>query len=334
MNKTDLLNSMLLHRDKTMPVLTFPAIELLHITVRDLISDAQKQADAMKILSDRYPMSASLSMMDLSVEAEAFGASVRFFEMDIPTITGTLLKTEGDIDQLMIPKVGTKRTKNYIEGIRLAKTFVTDRPVFAGCIGPFSLAGRLLDMTEIMVDCYIEPEMVHKLLEKTTTFLISYILEFKRAGADGIILAEPAAGLLSPDLCSEFSSVYVKKIADAVKDDHFIFCYHNCGNTVPLFKSILDIDADIYHFGNAIDIEDQLKQFPSNKIVMGNLSPTEVFRKGTKESIHKAVFELLHRCNHYPNFILSSGCDIPPLTPIENIDAFFDAVRDFFSENR
>ena len=31
----------------------------------------------------------------------------------------------------------------------------------------------------------------------------------------------------------------------------------------------------------------------------------------------------------YPNFVLSSGCDTPPHTPMENIDAFFKALDDF-----
>lgn len=327
-----MIQKMLLNKAITMPILTFPAVQLLNISVKELVSNAEKQANAMKILADRYPMSVSLSMMDLSVEAEAFGADVRFFEMDIPTITGTLLKNDADIADLKIPSVGTKRTANYIEGIRLAKKLIKDRPIFAGCIGPFSLAGRLLDMTEIMVDCYLEPKRVHNLLEKTTQFIINYINGFKHAGADGIILAEPAAGLLSPDLCAEFSSVYVKRIADAVKSADFVFCYHNCGNTVPLYQSIAGIDADMYHFGNAIDIEDQLKQMPKGKIILGNLSPTEVFRKGTPDSVRKAVTELLSRCQKYPNFLLSSGCDIPPMTPLRNIDAYFQAVSDFYKK--
>ena len=31
----------------------------------------------------------------------------------------------------------------------------------------------------------------------------------------------------------------------------------------------------------------------------------------------------------YPNFVLSSGCDTPPLTPKHNIDAFFEALETF-----
>ncbi len=60
---------------------------------------------------------------------------------------------------------------------------LTDRPVLAGIIGPFSLAGRLLDMTEIMIMTYEDPEVVETVLEKATEFLIKYAQAFKEAGA-------------------------------------------------------------------------------------------------------------------------------------------------------
>ncbi len=61
-----------------------------------------------------------------------------------------------------------------------------------------------MDMTEIMVNCYDAPEMVHTTLQKATQFLLDYIQSYKNVGAHGIVIAEPAAGLLSPDLCGEF----------------------------------------------------------------------------------------------------------------------------------
>jgi uroporphyrinogen decarboxylase len=39
---------------------------------------------------------------------------------------------------------------------------------------------------------------------------------------------------------------------------------------------------------------------------------------------------VLNKCAHHPNFILSSGCDIPPASLIENTDAFFAAAREFY----
>ena len=39
--------------------------------------------------------------------------------------------------------------------------------------------------------------------------------------------------------------------------------------------------------------------------------------------------ELLERTKGYGNFVISTGCDVPPLVPEENIQAFFDTIQKF-----
>ena len=207
-----------------------------------------------------------------------------------------------------------------------------DRPVLAGMIGPYSLAGRLLDMTEIMILCYEEPEIVETVLEKVTGFLCDYARAFKEAGADGIVMAEPAAGLLSPGLFREFSVPYVKRICQAAREAGLALIYHNCGMVEPLLGDIADIPADGYSFGNAVDMARVLKEMPEDRIVMGNIDPVGVLRSGTPETVEKAVTELMERCGRYPNFLLSSGCDIPPVTPLANLQAFFDSAQAFYGK--
>ena len=155
---------------------------------------------------------------------------------------------------------------------------------------------------------------------------------FKEAGANGILIAEPAAGLLSPALCHEFSTNYVKEICQQVKDHDFIFIYHNCGNVFPLLSSILTIDADAYHFGEATNLIQVLENMPKDKLVLGNINPSQQFLKGTPKSIYDETTKLLNNCRHFDQFILSSGCDIPPLAPINNIKSFFQALQDFKSQ--
>ena len=61
---------------KALPVLSFPSIQLMNCTVRDLISDSDMQTRGMKLVADRVDAGASVSLMDLSVEAEYFGAPI------------------------------------------------------------------------------------------------------------------------------------------------------------------------------------------------------------------------------------------------------------------
>ncbi len=318
---------------KPIPVLSFPCVSLLGVTVRELISDSELQAKGMKMVADRTDAAASVSFMDLSVEAECFGANVVVSDDEVPTVKGRIINDMDEAEALEVPAIGSGRTQLYIDAIKSASEMITDRPVLAGIIGPFSLAARLFDVSEIMVDCYDDPDMVHTVLEKVTRFLIEYARAFKAAGANGVVMAEPVSGLLSPSLEQEFSSPYVKKIVDAVQDDSFIVIYHNCGGNTPLMvESLLSFGAAAYHFGNAIDMKDMLDKFPPDVLVMGNVDPAGVLRMGTPEKVREETLGLLEGCSKYPNFVLSSGCDIPPMTPWENIDAFFEAVKEYYEE--
>lgn len=318
---------------KPMPVLSFPAVQLMGITVKDLISSSDHQAKAMALIAQHTDASASVSLMDLSVEAEAFGATIRVSDDEVPTVTGMLVHDEDEAAALAVPQVGAARTGLYVEAIRKACDLITDRPVLAGMIGPYSLAARLRDVSEIMMDSYDDPDMVHVLLQKSTEFLISYAKAYKEAGANGIVIAEPVAGLLSPDLAAEFSAPYVKKIVDAVQDDSFLIVYHNCGGAVVAqLPSILSIGASAYHFGNAIDMLDVLQKVPDDTICMGNIDPAGEFRGSTPDSMREATLSLLKKCSGYKNFVLSSGCDIPPLSKWENIDAFFAAAQEYAAQ--
>lgn len=315
---------------KAMPILSFPGVQLIDSTVDALVRSGELQAKCMESIAKKYDMGMTVSLMDLSVEAEAFGSPVHYSEDDVPTVHDVLIHDEDEADALEVPQVGAGRTGECVEGIRKACELITDRPVFAGIIGPYSLAGRLLDMTEIMILCYEEPELVETVLEKVTEFLCEYAKAFKAAGANGVVMAEPAAGLLSPNLINEFSTPYVNKIREAVEDDEFMVIYHNCGNVEPLMKQMNEIDAQAYSFGNAIDIEKALEVIPQDRLVIGNIDPAGVLRNGTPEMIREETRKLLERCSKYPNFIISSGCDIPPMTSFENLDAFFETVEEFY----
>lgn len=320
---------------KAMPILSFPGTQIIGHTVDELVRDGHLQALCMEAIAKRYPnMGISVSLMDLSVEAEAFGAKVQYSEDDVPTMHGALIEDEEGADALEVPEVGAGRTGECVKGIKEAKELITDRPVLAGIIGPYSLAGRLLDMTEIMILCYEEPEMVETVLEKATAFLIEYAKVFKEAGADGIVMAEPAAGLLSPNLIEEFSNPYVQKVREAVEDENFLFVYHNCGNITPIMNQIKEIDAMAYSVGNAIDMEDALKGLQEDSMIIGNIDPAGVICHGTPEMIKRETKELMSRCCKYKNFVIASGCDIPPATPLENVDAFFEAVEEFYNEQK
>ena len=316
-------------KKQAMPILSFPAAQKLGVSVETLVKSAELQAKAMEIIAHETDTIAAVSLMDLSVEAEAFGAKVRFAEEEVPAIVGQLISDEDEANELKVPDLTAGRASLCVEAVRTAKQNITDKPVIAGMIGPYSLAGRLCDVTEIMYLCYDEPETVHTVLDKVTKYLIQYGQAMKDAGVDAIMMAEPLAGILSPDMAEEFSMPYVKRIINALQDDEFAVLYHNCGNSVPqMLDGIYALGAAAYHFGNAIDMEAVLKVTPADILVMGNIDPAGQFASGTVESITAATRDLMAKCGAYQNFVPSSGCDIPAHAKWDNIHAFFKAVQE------
>lgn len=310
-----------------MPVMTHPGIEATGKTVREAVSDGQIHYQSIKYISDNFDTIACTSIMDLTVEAEAFGAKINLPEHEVPSISERLVSDLESVDSLEVPALDKGRIPQYLLANKLAAENIKNKPVFSGCIGPFSLAGRLYDMSEILMDIYIQPDIVNKLLAKCTEFLVNYCKALKATGTAGVIVAEPAAGLLSDDDCQMYSTNFVKQIVEAVQDDDFTVILHNCGNTGHCTAAMIASGARALHFGNAINMEDVLKQCPTDILVMGNLNPVGVFKQGTVESVRKATHKLLEETNGYNNFVISSGCDLPPYVPEENIHAFLDTVE-------
>ncbi len=318
-------------KSKTMPILSFPSTQLLGITVKDLISSAEMQVRGMLAITDKCNTGAALNMMDLSVEAEAFGAKVRFYDDDIPAVEKGIIDDITQAVNITVPDIGEGRTGVCIDGIRKAKEVITDKPVFCGVIGPYSLAGRLFDMTELMMECFDNPDDVTILLSKATEFIIRYIKAFKAAGADGVIMAEPAAGLLSPSLAEEFSMPFVKQIFEEINEDDFIICYHNCGNTAnDMLDMINELGADIIHLGNAINMKRALEVMSGDKIIMGNVNPV-LFRTGSPDDIADDVQRVFDECSGYDNFMISTGCDVPAASEWENINTYFEKVKKLYA---
>ena len=320
-------------RKKALPILSFPCVSLMGITVRELIESAELQAQGMKAIAEQADTAAAVSMMDLSVEAEAFGAPIRISGSEVPTVTGAVIRSQKEAESLAVPPVGAGRTGRCIEAVRQACGMITDRPVFAGVIGPFSLAGRLMDVTEILVNCYADPDFVHAAMRKTVPFLIDYINAYRSTGAMGVLMAEPLTGMLSPELAGEFSEPYVRQIVQAVQDDDFMVIYHNCGDNAALMTdSILRTGCAAFHFGNAVSMKEVLSKVPAGTVAMGNVDPAGQFRGGTPESIRRETLRIMEECcPGNPGFVISSGCDIPPASSWDNIRAFFQAVEEYYS---
>lgn len=111
------------------PIMTHPGIEFIGKTVHDAVTNGQVHYEAIKALCDKYPAAAATVIMDLTVEAEAFGAEIIFPKNEVPSVSGRLLADEAAIEKLEVPALNKGRIPEYLKANMLTARNITDRPV-------------------------------------------------------------------------------------------------------------------------------------------------------------------------------------------------------------
>ena len=313
-------------RRLAMPIAVYPGLALTDASVKDVVNDPEAQFEAQAALHERYRGPFVLSAMDLSAEAEAFGCALYLSEAEIPSVTGRLVTDRGQAQRLPVPKPGDKRTWVYLETVRRLSRLPGAPFVLGGCIGPFSLAARLVGVSEAMELTVTDPDLMHVLLEKSTEFLTAYARAFREAGADGLLIAEPAAGLLSPRSMLSFSSAYLRTLRLALAGERFSIILHNCAAKVMHLPSLLETGFRAFHFGAPMDLPAALAKVEPSIVLCGNLDPSGVFCQLPPAGVQERTASLLAATAAHRNFVVSSGCDIPPNVTLASLDAFYAAL--------
>lgn len=291
---------------------------------------ALSQGNFVRDMVDKYNLPVALLPMDLSVEAELFGCNLdRFNGNDCPLIAPAFsLKEQNSLKQIRMPKIEGERFGILIDSIKETKRLLPDRPLFAWCVGPFTLATLLFPFEEILSACDDFPDLMDELMEKLTFFVTEYILTLKGAGADGVFISETAAGYISPSLNAEYSAPFVSKISAEVQSSSFITAYHNHGPKVAKqIGNVMDTGCKIFHFGENTDLLDICNFIPDEVLFLGSVSK-EAFL--SVDNMKENVDSLLGQCGHRRNFVLSSACNIPMDFNTEVMDEFFRAVKEYY----
>jgi uroporphyrinogen decarboxylase len=316
------------------PLVGFPGCDITGFSIKVAQQNHGNHFACVKALVDLLKPDIAFMMMDLSVEANALGLPVRFPVDESSSVERHPVETVEDLQQYrQVNILQDSRIQSYVKTIEMmAMGLPGDVLKCAYVIGPLTLAGLLRSAEQVAMDSILNPDMLHTLCKFTTNIIQDYAGALINAGADLICILEPTGVILGPQQFRDFSSFYVKHIIESYKYAKVETIYHVCGNTMHLVNEMAQsgvtaLSIDSVEFG--VDIERVAATLPENVAVIGNISPTVTLKDGTPADVRKAVTELMRKMKPYKNFILSTGCDIPPQTPIENLKAFMEAARGF-----
>jgi len=306
------------------PCLFYPMAKKMNISVSDVLTDGKKQAQLLIEIPKSYPVSAVFRMTELWCEAASFGMECNIVENGFPKLGSPLYADIDELADVSIPQIVNDVTGPLIEAVELAAPHM-DKPMIEGVTGPYTLASVLNGSENLMINCMTEPDDVHLFLEKITDFLTAYISAYKAAGASAVILAEPSVAMISPAMTDEFSNKYIQNIISKTQDAGFSIIYHNCGAVDSHIDTILELNADGFHFGSEVNLDNVLKKIGNDKLVMGNIDP-RLFISDNHTVMEKTTKNLLEKYSAYDNWRLSTGCDLAPNVFPGNIEMFFEAA--------
>ena len=309
------------------PLMGFPGTRLTKTTIRENLEDAEMHFESLKALYLKYRPDAMLTMMDLSIEAEALGISVIKPEDASYTVKEHPIRTREELKGLKVPDpLKDGRLPLYLEVVRKMKASF-DCYSMAYVIGPYTLAGLLNGATNVVKNVLKNPEFLTELLDFCTKVVSVYGRELIRAGADAIVILEPTATVLSPKQFNMYSGKYVSEIIKSWDKTPVIL--HICGDTTHLIPDMLKTGCAGISLDSMVNFADVVKKIPAEILLIGNTDPVNYIALGTKEELIAEVKRLLSSMAGKKNFVLSSGCDLPPETSHENLELFVEMAKNF-----
>jgi len=318
--------SLKLPEDRTLviPLLGAPGVQLSDTTLRENLTDWEVQFNTIRLMVEKFQPDGIFPFMDLTVEAEALGLEIYFPEFENPSVKNHRVKTEVDLKAIRSRYKGLSgRMPVFIKVVEnIAKNFHIIKGAYA--IGPFTLAGELMGVSELCMNVILNPGLAHNFIEFSTYVIKDYVKALLDAGAETVAILEPSAVMLSPDQFEEFSGRYFSYLAEELKAPLIL---HICGNSTHLLKKMSNTGAAGLSLDSPVNLREASKIVPGNVALIGNLDPVRIFLQSTPEQVAKATMDLLGQMEGIKNFILSSGCDLPIGTPLQNIEVFVKAGR-------
>ncbi|MFW9832041.1 MAG: uroporphyrinogen decarboxylase family protein [Candidatus Thorarchaeota archaeon] len=324
-------------RIPVIPQITYTTAQLTGVGLVEALHSPEKTAEALlkgqRVLG--YDAIYAGWESSFNLLAEAMGCTMRYPEDSVPQVAVHVVKSSQDLSQIEIPDpYHSGRLPLHIEMLRLIKTEVQDQiPVMAYTPGPFTLAGQLCGVNLLMAATIQNPKFVHDLTNITLQASTMYALANIEAGADIIVTADPTASgsLISSKTFDTFAAPHLSKIANTIIKAGATASLHICGKTTTLLESMANTGVKIIELDHLVNLVEAKRLVGKRVVIMGNLNPIDLLLNGTPEQVEAAAKECIKTVGQDGRYILSSGCEIPPDAPLDNVKAMVAAAQKFGS---
>lgn len=300
------------------------------VPLDEFIRDGELLAQCQLKALDVYGYDAVFSTMDVNVETEAIGSVLKYRKNQYPTIEKYALTKDDDWDRLSIPDPERSgRMPEMLKALRILRSELRDETLVVGCVtGPLTLTTQLLGMETALYLAIDEPDRFTRLMDFATDVLIRFGAAQIQAGAHLPIVFDPSASqaVVPHQFFREFELPCLKRLFESFKRTGAIGNWlHIAGPVESILPYYADAGVNIANFDYCITPKVACEKLPKT-CLDGNIKPLS-FVESAPDEITAEADMLLKSFAVRGGFILSSGCEIPPESRLENVEAMVMAPR-------
>ncbi len=201
-------------------------------------------------------------------------------------------------------------------------------------LSPFEIAASIIGVDNTFFATMQYPGVLHKLLEKTTQFMIRvYENDAELFGLDSfseVYMGEDLPGLLSKEGFREFVFPYTKRVFDYFKGEDTLNIWHCDSKMGHLIEMIPEMGVNVlYNFDPDTDVSQYIEKIGDKVALVGNIHPIKVLYYGSPEDVRNETLRQLELARETKGFVAAPGGELPAGVSEEKIDVFIETVTSY-----
>ena len=264
-----------------------------------------------------------------TVTIELLGGKLNYHAEGPPDVLEPLIQKIADVDTINLAPLHDDPYSARMRKVGALMLGKTESSVGGGNWGPFTFAGLIYGVEELMRGMRKDKSGVHRLLDFTSDVFLAGVENWTDENLDIVSMWEPTASgdMISRFHFEEFVMPALKKSFSALRKKNVITGIHICGNVSNRLDLIAETGAQFISLDYKVSLKKARDIFNGKIAFAGNMDPIGVMLTQTPEGVRAACLECLAETGEGNGFILMPGCETAAGTPLENLLAMTETAH-------
>lgn len=202
----------------------------------------------------------------------------------------------------------------------------------------FETAWYLTGMEKLLMDLLLDQDYVDALLDKILKINTEIGIELVRLGADMIWAGDDfgtqTGMIMDPGTWRKWFKPRIKTMFEAFRSENpsIKLAWHSCGSITPIIPDFIEIGLDVLNpmqpLAAGMTPEYLTREFGRELVFFGGIDVQDLLPNKSPQQIKDEIRRIAEILNKNSHWLIAPAHNIQDDTPIENILAFFDGIKE------